>query len=73
MAKVLVVLIRGYQYGISPLLSAILGPSFRFTPSCSQYAIEAVERYGVIRGIGYAIWRVARCHPYSRGGYDPVP
>ncbi|HPX40200.1 MAG TPA: membrane protein insertion efficiency factor YidD [Candidatus Hydrogenedentes bacterium] len=73
MAKVLVVLIRGYQYGISPLLSAILGPSCRFTPSCSQYAIEAVERYGVIRGIGYAIWRVARCHSYSRGGYDPVP
>lgn len=73
MAKVLVVLIRGYQYGISPLLSAILGPSCRFTPSCSQYAIEALERYGVIRGVGYAIRRIARCHPCSRGGYDPVP
>ncbi len=73
MGKVLVWLIRGYQWGISPILAAILGPSCRFTPSCSSYAIEAIERYGVIRGAGYAIWRVARCHPYSRGGCDPVP
>lgn len=73
MAKVLVLFIRAYQYTVSPMFTAILGPSCRFTPSCSQYAIEALERHGVIRGTGYAIWRIARCHPYSPGGYDPVP
>ena len=73
MGKVLVWLLRGYQWGLSPLFAAVFGPSCRFTPSCSSYAIEAIERYGAIRGTGYAIWRVARCHPYSRGGCDPVP
>lgn len=73
MAKILVLFIRVYQYAISPLLTAILGPSCRFMPTCSQYAIEALERHGLIRGTGYAIWRVLRCNPYSRGGYDPVP
>ncbi len=73
MAKLLVLCVRAYQCAISPVLTAVLGPSCRFTPTCSQYAIEALERHGVIRGTGYAIWRVARCHPFSRGGYDPVP
>jgi putative membrane protein insertion efficiency factor len=59
---------RGYKYLISPLLP----PACRFIPTCSQYAVEAVEKYGVIRGLLMAAWRILRCHPFSRGGYDPV-
>jgi hypothetical protein len=61
-------LIRTYQLLISPLLP----PSCRFTPTCSQYAIDAIKRYGVWRGTYLAIRRILRCHPFSRGGYDPV-
>lgn len=59
--------IRFYQHGISPLL----GPCCRFTPTCSQYALEAVERYGVWRGSGKAVRRILRCHPWNPGGHDP--
>jgi putative membrane protein insertion efficiency factor len=62
-------LIRGYQAAISPLLP----PSCRFHPSCSQYALEAVTRYGSLRGGWLAVRRLARCHPFHPGGYDPVP
>lgn len=64
----LIGVLKGYQLFISPLFP----PVCRFVPSCSQYAIEAVNRYGVFRGGGMAIWRIARCHPFARGGYDPV-
>lgn len=64
-----VVLLRGYQYAISPLL----GRACRFEPSCSAYAVEAVERHGVIKGVYLAVRRVGRCHPWHPGGYDPVP
>lgn len=60
--------IRGYQYIISPLLP----PTCRFTPTCSAYAIEAIERYGVWRGAYLSAYRLLRCHPFCRGGYDPV-
>jgi putative membrane protein insertion efficiency factor len=60
--------IRQYQRFVSPLL----GPTCRFYPSCSHYAYEAIQRYGVIRGGGMAIWRLCRCHPFNPGGYDPV-
>ncbi|WP_456387311.1 membrane protein insertion efficiency factor YidD [Desulfolithobacter sp.] len=59
---------RGYQYFISPLFP----PSCRYTPTCSEYAIEALRRHGVIRGSLLALWRILRCHPFARGGYDPV-
>jgi uncharacterized protein len=62
-------LIRGYQVIVSPLLP----PSCRFTPSCSQYALEAVNRHGALRGSWLAVRRLARCHPFHPGGFDPVP
>lgn len=62
-------LIRGYQIFVSPLLP----PSCRFTPSCSQYALEAVSRHGAVRGVWLATRRLCRCHPFHPGGYDPVP
>jgi putative membrane protein insertion efficiency factor len=65
---ILLGLVRGYQYFISPLLP----PSCRFTPTCSTYTIQAIEKYGAIRGLYLGLRRILRCHPFSRGGYDPV-
>lgn len=69
MKRIVVFLLRGYGYLISPLL----GPHCRFEPTCSRYAAEAVERFGVVRGGWLALRRVARCHPFHAGGYDPPP
>jgi putative membrane protein insertion efficiency factor len=60
--------IRAYQYAISPMF----GPRCKYYPSCSEYAVQAVERYGILRGLVLAGWRLLRCNPFSRGGYDPV-
>jgi putative membrane protein insertion efficiency factor len=62
-------LIRGYQLVLSPFA----GGACRFVPSCSDYAMDAVERHGPSRGLWLALRRVARCHPFARPGYDPVP
>lgn len=62
-------LIRGYQRFISPGLPS----SCRFQPTCSQYTLEAVERYGAAKGLWLGIKRIGRCHPLNPGGYDPVP
>ena len=61
--------LRFYRRFLSPLKP----PMCRFSPTCSQYAIEAIERHGILRGTGYAVWRILRCHPFCRGGHDPVP
>ena len=69
MGNVFVASIRLYQRLISPWL----GENCRFSPSCSQYAIEAIRAHGVLAGMGYAAWRIIRCQPLCKGGYDPVP
>jgi putative membrane protein insertion efficiency factor len=64
-----IVLIRIYQWVISPWL----GPKCRFMPTCSHYAAEALQKHGVWKGLGLAIKRISRCHPWRSSGYDPVP
>jgi len=68
-ARLAVVSIRVYQLTLSPLL----GPHCRFAPSCSQYTLEAIARYGLIRGAVLGARRIGRCHPFHEGGFDPVP
>ena len=68
-AKLLIVLARGWQLGPSP----ILPPSCRYNPSCSAYAIEALRRYGAGKGGWLALKRILRCHPWGGHGFDPVP
>ncbi|MFM2338081.1 MAG: rane protein insertion efficiency factor YidD [Bacteroidota bacterium] len=65
----LIVLIKIYQWVISPLL----GPKCRYTPTCSHYAEQALKKYGPIKGIWLALKRIGRCHPWGGSGYDPVP
>jgi hypothetical protein len=69
MKYLFVALIAAYQ----KLLSPWLPPSCRFTPSCSQYAKEALLKHGLLRGLGLALKRLSKCHPFHAGGYDPVP
>ncbi|MBK7354024.1 MAG: membrane protein insertion efficiency factor YidD [Nitrosomonas sp.] len=69
MRQLLIKLIAFYQYCISPLLP----PSCRYSPTCSMYAREALLKYGVVKGMALSIKRILRCHPWSQGGYDPVP
>ncbi len=69
LARALIAAIRFYQKGISPLKP----PVCRFVPSCSQYGAEAIERYGAARGGWLLLRRLARCQPFCRGGWDPVP
>lgn len=65
---VLLQMLRGYKWAISPMLP----PACRYVPTCSEYAMEAVERYGAVRGGCMALMRILRCHPFVKGGYDPV-
>ena len=65
----LITLIKGYRLLISPLFP----PACRFHPTCSQYAIEALETFGISQGSWLALKRILRCHPYHPGGYDPIP
>ncbi|MBF0482451.1 MAG: membrane protein insertion efficiency factor YidD [Desulfovibrionaceae bacterium] len=69
MRQICLGLLRFYKLAVSPLL----GPACRFYPSCSDYAGQAVSRFGAARGSLLALWRLARCHPLARGGFDPVP
>lgn len=69
MKTLFVKLIRFYQKHISPLFPACC----KYYPTCSQYAVEAITKYGAFKGLFMAIWRILRCNPFSKGGYDPVP
>lgn len=69
-AKLEIMLIRGYQIFLSPLKRY---SRCKYIPTCSQYAIEAIRKYGCIKGTLLAGWRILRCNPFSKGGYDPVP
>lgn len=69
MKKIFINLIKFYQKAISPHTPA----RCKYFPTCSQYGIEAIERFGVIRGGAMTVWRIMRCNPFSKGGYDPVP
>ena len=69
MKHVFIFLVRGYQVALSPLLPA----ACRYFPTCSHYAIEALEKHGALRGGWLAVKRIARCHPFRPGGFDPVP
>jgi putative membrane protein insertion efficiency factor len=68
-ARLLMLPIGGYRRFVSPLLP----PRCRFAPSCSEYALAALAEYGAVRGLWLAVKRIARCHPFNPGGYDPVP
>lgn len=69
MKGMIISLVKTYQWTISPLL----GPRCRFYPSCSEYTLDAIERYGALKGFLLAIKRIGCCHPLHPGGYDPVP
>ncbi|MDD9302384.1 MAG: membrane protein insertion efficiency factor YidD [Desulfobacter sp.] len=67
--QILSILIKFYQFFISPFL----GKNCRYVPTCSEYALEAIEKYGSLKGSALAAKRILRCHPFHAGGYDPVP
>jgi putative membrane protein insertion efficiency factor len=67
LSYILIQMVKFYQRAISPLLWS----SCRYTPTCSQYMILAIEKYGPIRGVGKGMWRILRCHPFHPGGFDP--
>ena len=70
MRRLLIALIRFYQKNLSPMKG---GPTCRFTPTCSEYAAEAIQRHGALCGGALALWRILRCNPLCKGGFDPVP
>ena len=69
MQRLLLLLVRFYQYAISPMLP----PRCRYTPTCSQYAVEALQKHGALKGGWLAAKRICRCHPWGGSGHDPVP
>lgn len=70
MKKIMIFLINLYRKYLSPLKRR---PTCIYTPTCSQYAVEALEKYGFLKGSFLAVRRILRCHPFAKGGYDPVP
>mgnify|MGYP000397284694 FL=1 len=69
MAKILIGFVRAYQLLLSPLI----GMHCRFQPTCSHYMVDAIKRFGAVRGTWLGLRRISRCHPYAKGGLDPVP
>lgn len=69
MKRFFIALIKFYQTAVSPHL----GANCKYIPTCSQYGLEAIERFGAFKGLALTVWRILRCNPFSKGGYDPVP
>lgn len=72
MKKVIIFVIKSYKLTLSPILVLLFGKGCRFTPTCSDYTIEAVQKYGTLKGLPLGFKRFLKCHPFSTGGYDPV-
>ncbi|MGC1463465.1 MAG: membrane protein insertion efficiency factor YidD [Terracidiphilus sp.] len=73
MTRILLALLAFYRRWLSPIVHSLGAGGCRYLPSCSEYAVIAISTHGPVRGAGLAIWRVLRCHPFTRGGLDPVP
>jgi putative membrane protein insertion efficiency factor len=73
MKKIVIGFLKLYKKFISPVFEAVFGGACRFTPSCSQYTIEALEKFGVVKGLTLGFKRFIRCHPWGGSGWDPVP
>jgi len=69
MKRILLAIIRFYRTSVSPLTAS----HCKYIPTCSQYGIEAIERFGALKGTALTVWRILRCNPFSKGGYDPAP
>ena len=69
MTRTLIIMVRFYRRVISPMFA----PRCRYIPTCSAYALEAIEKYGALKGAALALRRILKCHPFHEGGYDPVP
>ncbi|HKC04261.1 MAG TPA: membrane protein insertion efficiency factor YidD [Patescibacteria group bacterium] len=73
MTEIIVGGLKLYKKFISPIFVALMGNACRFTPTCSEYTIESLEKFGTIRGLALGLKRVAKCHPWGGSGYDPTP
>lgn len=73
MKNILIAVIKFYKFVLSPIFEKLFGGACRFTPTCSEYTIEALEKYGATRGLWMGLKRISRCHPLGGQGYDPVP
>jgi len=71
--NVLITILRAYKKGVSPILESLFGKACRFTPTCSEYTIEALEKFGATKGIILGMKRFLSCQPFGRSGFDPVP
>jgi len=69
LVRVFILLVRLYQVSLSP----VLGWNCRFEPTCSRYLVQALAEHGAVKGLALGLWRFVRCHPFSKGGHDPVP
>ena len=72
MKNILIYIVKVYRGALSPILVLLFGHACRFTPTCSEYTIEALEKYGTTRGLSLSLKRIAKCHPFGAFGYDPV-